>query len=122
MLVFGAIGVSNTLLHSATVIVLVERSLATSVTANIVGFCVANIFSFFANSFFTFKRRPTLVLYWKFLLVSALSLILAVGFSALAEALDWHYLVGLTLVILFGPILTFLLHKTYAFRHSPSKP
>lgn len=114
-LVFGVIGVANTLLHSVTVIGLMENAITTPVPANMLGFTIASTFSFFANSFFTYKRRPSLTLYWRFILVSLASLALTVFFAALAQAMGWHYLIGLALVILVGPVLTFLLHKAYAF-------
>ena len=120
MLLFGVIGASITFLHSATVIMLVEGSIADPVPANITGFAVANAFSFLANSFLTFRRRPTWDLYWKFLRVSLLSLALTVFLSTLAVVVGWHYLVSLILVIFCGPPLTFLLYKGYAFRHPPS--
>lgn len=117
LIVFALIGVANTLLHSGTVIALVESALAGPVPANVAGFAVANSFSFFANCRYTFRQPPSWGRYRKFLAVSLLSLALTVGLSALAEAMRWHYLVGLLLVLVFGPVLTFALHKTVTFRH-----
>lgn len=119
VLVFGIIGVVNTLLHSVMVIVLVEMSIAAPVLANIAGFSVANTVSFFANSYFTFRRQPTWAIYSKFFMVSMSSLALTISLSALAETMGWHYLVGLILVMLCGPALTFLLHKIFTFHHLP---
>jgi putative flippase GtrA len=116
MLVFGAIGVCNTLLHSGTVIALVEQGVTTPVPANIAGFVIANTFSFFSNSWLTFRLSPTLARYGKFALVSLTSLVLTIALSALAEAMHWHYLIGLLLVMLCGPVLTYLLHKAFTFR------
>jgi putative flippase GtrA len=116
-IVFGLIGVVNTLLHSGAVILLVETGLAGPVAANVAGFALANTCSFFANSRFTFNQPPSWNRYRKFLAVSMLSLALTVALSALAEALRWHYLVGLLLVLLCGPVLTFALHKAVTFRH-----
>jgi putative flippase GtrA len=120
VLVFGIIGVVNTLLHSGMVVVLVERARVSPVLANVAGFALANTASFFANSYLTFRRQPTLALYWKFLLVSTGSLVLTVLLSGLAEMLHWHYLIGLAMVLLCGPVLTYLLHKSFTFRqHQP---
>lgn len=122
ILVYGVIGVVNTLLHATTVIMLVEGSFTTAIPANVVGFGVANTVSFFANSFLTFRRRPSWRLYRMFLTVSLASLILTICLSSLAEAMRWHYLFGLVLIILFGPVLTFLLHKVFTFsRHPPAR-
>jgi putative flippase GtrA len=116
MLVFGLIGVSNTVLHSATVMALVEAGIAKPVLANVAGFAVANTFSFFANTMLAFGVRPSWERYGKFALVSLLSLALTIALAALAESRHWHYLAGLLLVLLCGPILTFVLHKTFTFR------
>jgi putative flippase GtrA len=115
VMVFGAIGLLNTALHTITVIMLVESSITTAVPANVAGFAVANTASFFANSFLTFQRRPSWRLYRTFLTVSLSSLALTVCLSGLAEAMKWHYLIGLLLVILFGPVLSFVLHKVFTF-------
>ena len=117
LLVFGAIGVANTLLHSGAVIALVEGGLAGPVPANVAGFTLANTFSYFANCRFTFRQPPSWNRYRKFVAVSLLSLVLTVGLSALAQAMHWHYLAGLLLVLLCGPVLTYALHKAVTFRH-----
>jgi putative flippase GtrA len=120
VLVFGVIGVVNTLLHSGMVVLLVERAHVSPVPANVAGFALANTASFYANSYLTFRRQPTLALYWKFLLVSMGSLALTVLLSGFAEMMHWHYLIGLAMVLLCGPVLTYLLHKSFTFRkHQP---
>jgi putative flippase GtrA len=118
LLVFGMIGVANTLFHSGAVIALVESALASPVPANMAGFALANTFSFFANCRLTFRQAPSWFRYRKFLAVSLLSLVLTLALSALAETLHWHYLAGLLLVLLCGPVLTYALHKTVTFRHA----
>jgi putative flippase GtrA len=115
ILIFGLTGICNTLLHSGTVVILVERALATPVPANVAGFAVANTFSYFANARLTFRQTPSWPLYRRFLMVSMGSLALTLALSALAEYLHWHYLIGLALVILCGPILTFFLHRVFTF-------
>lgn len=116
LLVFALIGGFNTVLHSGTVIVLVELKLAPVVAAHVIGFALANTFSFFANCALAFQQPPSWARYKRFLLVSMLSLGLTVGLSALGEYLAWHYLAGLVLVLLCGPVLTFVLHKAITFR------
>lgn len=115
LLVFGVIGVINTLLHTGAVVALVEGALAGPVPANVAGFALANTFSYFANCRLTFRQAPGWRSYRKFLAVSMLSLGLTVALSALAETMGWHYLVGLLLVLLCGPVLTFLLHRAFTF-------
>lgn len=116
LVVFGVIGVVNTLLHSLAVVALVESALAAPVAAHVAGFALANCFSFFANCRYAFRQSPSWARYRSFLGVSLLSLALTIGLSGLAEAMRWHYLAGLLLVLLCGPVLSYLLHKTVTFR------
>lgn len=116
LVVFALIGGINTVLHSGTVIALVEANLAPVVAAHVIGFALANTFSFFANCALAFQQPPSWTRYKRFLMVSMLSLGLTVGLSALAQYLAWHYLAGLLLVLLCGPVLTFVLHKAITFR------
>ncbi|WEF32926.1 GtrA family protein [Pseudoduganella chitinolytica] len=118
LLVFALIGALNTLLHSGTVVALVEGLRAHPVAANVAGFALANTFSYFANCHLAFRQPPSWQRYRKFLAVSMVSLLLTVLLSTLAEALHWHYLAGLALVLVCGPVLTFFLHKTVTFRTS----
>jgi putative flippase GtrA len=120
VLAFIFVGGIATVLHSGTVVILVESAVATPVPAHIAGFFLANIFSYFANSKLTFKHAPSWRRYRKFLAVSLLSLSLTIGLSGLAEAMDWHYLVGLAMVLASGPALSFILHKTVTFRQPPA--
>lgn len=122
LLVFGAIGVANTLLHTATVVALVERAGWAPVAANAAGFGVANTCSYFANSALAFGLPPSWARYGKFFLVSLLSLALTLALSGFAELMHWHYLIGLLLVLLCGPLLTFLLHRAYTFRRTLPAP
>lgn len=118
LLAFGIIGVLNTLVHSGAVIALVETGLANPVAANAAGFALANTFSYFANCRLTFRQSPSWERYRKFVAVSMLSLVLTLLLSGLAEWMKWHYLAGLGMVLLCGPVLTYVLHKTFTFRGS----
>lgn len=115
VLVFGAIGVANTLLHTATVVALVVWAGWAPVAANAAGFAIANTGSYFANSALAFGLPPSWARYGKFFAVSLLSLALTLALSAFAVGMHWHYLLGLLLVLLCGPPLTFLLHRAYTF-------
>lgn len=115
-LLFGLIGALNTSVHSAVVVGLVESKLLNPVLANFFAFLVANQLSFILNCRFTFHASPRISLYGRFFLVSLASLIATIALSGYAEWMEWHYGVGLLLVIGFGPPLTFFLQKHWAFK------
>ncbi|WP_157760770.1 GtrA family protein [Hydrogenovibrio halophilus] len=113
---FGVIGVFNTAVHSLVVVGGIETFYLNPVFANILGFFVANTGSFFLNCRYTFDHTPSVKSYQRFLSASSLSLALTIALSGLAEWMGWHYLVGLLLVIIFGPVLSFFIHKAWSFR------
>ena len=117
VLTFGVIGVVNTSLHFGTVVALVELLGANPVGANVLGFALANVVSFFGNSLLTFRQTPTWARYRTFLAVSLASLLLAVMLSSFVELMGWHYAVGLGLILVCGPVMTYVLHKTVTFRN-----
>ena len=113
---FSGIGVLNTLIHTALVVVSVERFGLHPSIANALAFVVANIFSYWANRRWNFKTEASLGQYGRFLIVSLAGLGITVLVSGLAEWAGWHYLVGLGLVFVALPAFTFLLHWRWTFR------
>ncbi len=116
---FSGIGVINTLIHTGIVVLLVERLAWHPSLANALAFGVANVFSYQANRRWNFKGDATLRQYGRFLLVSLLGLCTTVVVSGLAEWAGFHYLVGLLMVFVALPLLTFTLHWRWTFRNRP---
>ena len=114
---FSGIGVINTLIHTAIVVLFVERLGAHPSLANAIAFMAANIFSYWANRRWNFKTAASLGQYGRFLLVSLAGLAINVLVSGLAAWAGWHYLVGLGMVFVALPALTFLLHWRWTFKH-----
>ena len=112
---FALIGGVNTVIHAVIVIMGVEALKLHPTLANTIAFFCANIASFFMNAHITFKVSPSLARYTRFLVASLATLILTITLSTLCEWMKWHYLIGLGLIILTGPILTFVLQKKWTF-------
>ena len=112
---FAVIGVVNTFIHAGIVIMSVEVLTLHPTLANTIAFFCANIASFFMNAHFTFKVSPSLARYGRFFIASLATLFLTIGLSLFVEWMKWHYLIGLGLIILAGPILTFVLQKKWTF-------
>ena len=112
---FGLVGVANTVVHAGIVIVLMEALAPLAFIANGVAFMFANLVSYALNSRFTFKTPISFMGYRRFLLVSLVSLALTLLITWLVEYLEWHYGVGLAIVILVAPVLNYLVMKIWAF-------
>ncbi len=114
--VFATIGIFNTLMHLLVVISLVEKLSLNPTLSNTIAFLVANTISFFLNSSYTFKTKPSLYTYKRFILASLFALFATISLSAFAELMKWHYLIGVSLVIFISPVLTFALQKYWTFK------
>lgn len=114
---FSGIGVINTLLHTAVVVLSVEGLSVHPTLANTIAFVVANTFSYWANRRWNFKTAPSLRQYGRFFLVSLAGLAITVLVSGFAAWAGWHYLAGLGLVFIALPVFTFALHWQWTFKH-----
>ena len=115
---FAAIGVLNTLIHLGVVMGLVESGALPPVPANGMAFVAANLFSFWANSRFTFRAAPSLRRYGRFLTVSLAGLLLTLAASLLGEWLRWHYLGGVLLSFVLLPVLSFAANRWWTWREA----
>lgn len=113
---FSLIGVVNTLIHLILVTGLVELLSVHPLPANGLAFISANVFSFWANSRWSFRVAVTSQRYMRFLTVSLLGLAISLIAIAISEALQWHYLAGVFLSFIFLPLITFLAHRNWTWK------
>ncbi|MEN3141352.1 GtrA family protein [Ochrobactrum sp. WV_118_8] len=112
---FGLVGVSNTAVHAAIVVALMELLAPPAFVANGVAFMFANVMSYILNSRFTFRTPLSFRGYRRFLLISLVSLGLTLIFTSLVEYLGGHYAFGLLMVIFVVPVLNYMVMKIWAF-------
>ncbi len=112
---FGMVGAVNTLIHGVALWVSVETLQTGPLLGNLLAFFVANVSSFFMNSFWTFKASPTLHLYGKFLLGSLFALGLTLFIASAFEFFGLHYALGFACIVLAVPPLNYWVLKRWAF-------
>lgn len=112
---FSMIGAINTLIHIIITISIVELLHFHPIVANSLAFLSANMFSYWANSRWSFRTKLSGMRFVRFVTISIVGLLITVGGSGLAEIMNWHYLVGVAIVVCALPILTFVLHKYWTF-------
>lgn len=117
LLCFALVGVANTLVHGAILVVAVEWVALGVTVAHLVAFCVANIFSYLMNSWLTFKAALSLSRYARFFLASLLSLGLTLLLAWVSELYGLHYLLGFVLIVVVVPLLSFAVMKFWTFAH-----
>jgi putative flippase GtrA len=113
---FAVSGLLATGLHALVAIGLIESFAISAPLANGIAFLVATIFSYAVNTLWSFSS----VLYgrnlFRFICVSMIGGGLAVSVSALAAHFKLHYLVGIGIVAVTVPPVTFLLHRFWTYR------
>lgn len=117
LLCFALIGVANTLVHGAILVVAVEWVALGVTAAHLVAFCVANIFSYLMNSWLTFKATLSPGRYVRFSLASLLSLGLTLLLAWFCDHYGLHYLLGFALIVVVVPLLNFAVMKFWTFAH-----
>lgn len=113
---FGLSGLFATGTHVLCACLLIEVVGVRAVAANGLAFSIATLLSYLLNTFWTFRRRATGANALRFWTVALLGLGLTLLLSGAAEAARLHYFVGILLVIVLVPPLTFVLHSAWTYR------
>jgi putative flippase GtrA len=112
---FVVSGVSVTALHFAVALLLIERARATPAVANSIAFAIATAVSYVLNTRWSFAAALGARTLTKFLLVSAIGLVLAATVSWLAQQQGLSSLTGICLVACTVAPATFTLHKFWTY-------
>lgn len=115
---YGVIGVFGTLLQTGTLFLYVEKAHGDPLVGSALGFILSLLFSYAANSIWTFKESgrsaATLV---KYTVVSCAGLVLNLLIIYLFDRVfGWWYGYGQITAIVLVPIHNFILNKAWAFR------
>lgn len=113
---FGSVGVLSTAVHVAVASALITAAGWPAGFANGVAFCVATVVSYSLQSRLTFRRAMSRRTLWRFVAVAAGGAAVSMAISGGAEWLGLHYLVGIALVVVSLPPLTFVAHSRWTYR------
>jgi putative flippase GtrA len=113
---FALSGVFITGLHVLVATSLIKFALFTPSNANGAAFVTATVFSYLANTIWSFSSPLHGRNLIRFCIVSVIGLSLAMGISGAAQYYGLHYLYGIVLVVCVIPPVTFLLHYFWTYR------
>ncbi len=114
-LCFACVGVVNTLIHLAVLATLVEVAGWTHPLANVGAFLVANAFSYWANSRWSFGFPLSRRRYGRFLATSVVGAVLSYGVMRFGDARGWHYLFSYACQLVLMPLVNFALLRWWVF-------
>jgi putative flippase GtrA len=113
---FAVSGLLATSLHALVAIGLIRLLAMSAPSANGLAFAVATVFSYAINTLWSFSSALHGQNLVRFICVSIVGGALAMGVSAIAARYDLHYLIGIGLVAILVPPVTFLLHRFWTYR------
>ena len=115
---FGTIGVLNTALHSAIVVLAHGTIGVPVVVSHFIAFWLVNAFSYVLNTYLVFRKPLAFGSYVRFFAVSLFTLVATIVIASLCELAGLDYRIGLVIVIVVTPPVTYLLQKSFTFRSS----
>ena len=113
---FVLTGGAATLTHLVVAVLVIEMMGLGQTIANGLAFCVATLLSYVLNTCWSFQARMGLETAWRFLAVSFGALLLTLSLAWLVERAHGHYLLGIAVVVLFVPPLSFAAHRLFTYR------
>lgn len=113
---FGLVGGIATTLHISIEIFVYNSFHPSTTTANGIAFLFANLFSFVVNAMWSFSSQINIFLAIKFATVSIFGLITSLIIAKVSEIIGLSNLEGTLMVVIFLPVVTFLLHNFWTFK------
>ena len=113
---FGFTGVFVTLVHVIVAILLIEFVKVVPSIANGMAFIIATAISYIANTLWSFSDKLSGGTLTRFLIVSGIGSMVAMVGAGTVDHFGGHYLLGILVVVLTVPPLTFILHNFWTYR------
>ncbi len=113
---FAISGLLVTSLHILVAAGLIKLLASSAPLANGIAFIVATVFSYTVNTLWSFSTAPHGKNLFRFICVAIIGCFLAVGVSAIAAQFGLHYLIGIGMVVMVVPPVTFMLHRFWTYQ------
>jgi len=113
---FAVSGVVATGVHALVAAGVMNLVLPSPPLANALAFAVATASSYVLNTTWSFSSRPDRRNFTRFIVVALLGCAMAAAVSGLAQQFGLDFWVGVGLVVLTVPPVTFLLHGYWTYR------
>lgn len=112
---FGLVGICNTCIHGAIFLLLTSFG-NSQLVANIAAFTTATIFSYISNTFWSFRKKHSTTVMYRFALVSMVGLIISSNIAAAADHFHINKYVTFFCLICILPFVNFILHKFWTYK------
>lgn len=113
---FGLVGVAATLIHMTVAVAMIEGGQVHPGIANGTAFVIANLASYVANTRWSFNARMGLHTWGRYVGVSLAAWMLTVAIAWGVDAWGGHYLIGIVIIVILVPVLTYVAHRKITYR------
>lgn len=113
---FGLVGIAATLIHLTVAVGLIEGGHVHPGIANGIAFVAANLVSYVVNTRWSFNARIGLDTWSRYIGVSLAAWMLTVAIAWGVDISGGHYLVGIGVIVILVPVLTFVAHRKITYR------
>lgn len=122
---FALTGIVNTGIHAIVAILCLNGFffkeplfVVGPVGANSIAFTFATMFSYFANTKWSFATEMNRRNFLRFIVVSLFGLFFTMCLSGLTDYFNWPPIISVVLVVCFMPIINFMLHTLWTYRNN----
>lgn len=110
---YGCVGILSTLIHFCIACLTAAFITGSLFFSNLIGFLVAYIWSYYAQSRFVFRAGLSVQKGARFFMVQAAALVLSVQVAGLAETVSVFLQVFICAILL--PVMAFVIHRVWVF-------
>ncbi|MDR2862249.1 MAG: GtrA family protein, partial [Puniceicoccales bacterium] len=119
---YAIVGATNTLIHFSVLVSLVEILAYPKPLSNALGFFVANLFSYYVNSKWSFGATLSRKRYILFFTTSLVGVAISYGLMYVGDSLQWHYLQTFVVQVAVMPLSSFVLMRLLVFKGAMRAP
>lgn len=112
-------GATSTAIYVGLSYVMIATRACGVVVSSVVAFITASLFSYLANTLWSFSETPTTANLAKFAAVAISGSIISATILKCAIAEGFGYWIGITLTLCFVPLMTFIAHQFWTYRQEP---
>lgn len=113
---FVIVGITATCIHVAAAVTVIYAAHWHPSIANGIAFIVANLFSYAANTRWSFDDKMSMNSWYRFIFVSFIAWLLTIAISWLVAEAGGAYMLGILLVVILVSPLSYIGHRNFTYR------
>ena len=106
----------TTSIHLGVVMALVNLNICGVEISNGIAYMLSTIFNLTVNTTWSFKETVSRKIIQRYMVVSAIGLILAMLVAYYNDKYGYHYMIGIGIIVCICPAVTYFMHVKYTYK------